>query len=287
MNKKLSLLFAGGDIRQIYAAKALENMGHTVKKIALSEAPLSVFDSGYDLLVLPAPCSKDKKTLFAPFCKEVLRLEDLNSLPKPDMGIICGGAKALDGIFEYRNDIKIYDILKDGEYNLLNAVASAEGAIARIIQTVDFNLCGSKVLITGFGKIGKQLAPRLKAFGAKVCAAARKDEDFAAASAMGLDLAEYATLAASANKFDIIINTVPQTVITKEIIKNLKSDCVVFDLASNPGGVDFEAAENRGIKLFRELGLPGRYSPKSSGEIIAETIAKIADGKKAALTDTL
>lgn len=278
MNKNLNLLFAGGDMRQIYAAKTLENMGHTVKKIALDDEAFNVFDSGYDLLVLPAPCSKDKKTLFAPFCKEALRLEDLKPLSKPDLGIVCGGAKALEGIFESKT--KIYDILKDDEYNILNSVASAEGAIARIIQTADFNICGSNVLITGFGKIGKQLAPRLGCFGAKVYVAARKETDLALAEAMGFETVEYALFSSLAHKFDIIINTVPNTVITQEVIKNLKKDCIVFDLASNPGGVDFAFAEKQGIKVFWELGLPGRYSPKSSGKIIAKTILKIAQGKK-------
>ena len=46
----------------------------------------------------------------------------------------------------------------------------------------------------------------------------------------------------------------------------------MIDLASAPGGVDHQAAEELGIRVIPALSLPGRVAPKTAGEIIKETI---------------
>ena len=48
-----------------------------------------------------------------------------------------------------------------------------------------------------------------------------------------------------------------------------------IDLASKPGGIDFDAAAELGIKAIWALGLPGKTAPVTAGEIIAETVIDI------------
>ena len=48
----------------------------------------------------------------------------------------------------------------------------------------------------------------------------------------------------------------------------------IIDIASAPGGVDYEAAGALGIAAKLCLGLPGKYAPKTAGEILAEEIMK-------------
>lgn len=50
---------------------------------------------------------------------------------------------------------------------------------------------------------------------------------------------------------------------------------MVIDLASAPGGVDFEAASRRGIKSIQALSIPGKVAPKTAGSIIKSTIYDI------------
>ena len=50
---------------------------------------------------------------------------------------------------------------------------------------------------------------------------------------------------------------------------------LIIDLASKPGGVDFDTAAQLGIKVVWALGLPGKIAPITSGEIIADTISGI------------
>ena len=42
-------------------------------------------------------------------------------------------------------------------------------------------------------------------------------------------------------------------VLDKKRLEKVKKDCIIIDLASKPGGVDFEVAEKNGIKAILAL----------------------------------
>ena len=48
-----------------------------------------------------------------------------------------------------------------------------------------------------------------------------------------------------------------------------------------PGGVDFDSAQRMGITAIHALSLPGKVAPKTSGEIIKNTIFNILEEEKA------
>jgi dipicolinate synthase subunit A len=50
---------------------------------------------------------------------------------------------------------------------------------------------------------------------------------------------------------------------------------IIIDLASYPGGVDFEADSRLKIKSIHALSLPGKIAPKTAGAIIKSTIYDI------------
>ena len=52
----------------------------------------------------------------------------------------------------------------------------------------------------------------------------------------------------------------------------MHEDAVIIDIASRPGGTDLMAAENCGIKVVAALGLPGKYTTKSSAKVLADAI---------------
>ena len=51
----------------------------------------------------------------------------------------------------------------------------------------------------------------------------------------------------------------------------------LLDLASLPGGVDFDAARSLGVKTVHALSLPGKTAPRTAGEDIADTIISILE----------
>ena len=72
--------------------------------------------------------------------------------------------------------------------------------------------------------------------------------------------------------YDLVINTVPARILTRSLLEDLTPGCLVIDLASKPGGVDFEAAADLGVKAVWALSLPGKVAPVSSGRILRDTI---------------
>jgi dipicolinate synthase subunit A len=83
---------------------------------------------------------------------------------------------------------------------------------------------------------------------------------------------ELSELAAVMQSTDIVFNTVPALVINREVIKTANPECLIIDLAASPGGTDFEAANQFGIKAILAPGLPGKVAPVSAGKILAEVI---------------
>ena len=76
-------------------------------------------------------------------------------------------------------------------------------------------------------------------------------------------------------QYDIIINTVPHMILNQERLQYLKEDCLLIDLASNPGGIDKKAVKDKKIKFVWALSLPGKVAPTTSAEFIKETINNI------------
>ena len=74
---------------------------------------------------------------------------------------------------------------------------------------------------------------------------------------------------------DIIFNTIPSLILNDEILTKVKKDALIIDLASKPGGIDFDAAKSYGLKVIWALSLPGKIAPVSSGAIIKDTIMNI------------
>lgn len=65
-----------------------------------------------------------------------------------------------------------------------------------------------------------------------------------------------------------------------EAAGNINSECKIIELASAPYGVDFEAARKNGIDVIRASGLPGKYTPKTAGEIIGKRIEELLREEK-------
>ena len=100
---------------------------------------------------------------------------------------------------------------------------------------------------------------------------------------MGLNTLYLHNLIMEIGKYDYIFNTIPILILNEEIIKKINPDAIILDIASNPGGVDKNAASQYGIIVKHVLGIPGKYAPKSSGEEMAKELINIMNKRKQGL----
>lgn len=272
-----NFLIMGGDERQLYLGKFLEDAGCNVFYRGFGEKD-NFKDMYYDYIILPAPLTKDGLNINAPFSDKCLPINDIFCLSCPD-GIFSGKCKILTEKLPVGWNTEIYDLLENDEYNILNAIATAEAAISIIVKNTTFNIYNSEILVAGYGKIGKVLAKILMGMGAKVTVAARGASDRAYAMCANHFAIHTDRIIDYADKYRIILNTVPKVIFAEDTIKKLRKDCFILDLASMPGGVDFMSCDKYGLKYIHGLSLPGKYSPETSGEITAKIILDIIDGK--------
>mgnify|MGYP003420425197 FL=1 len=52
----------------------------------------------------------------------------------------------------------------------------------------------------------------------------------------------------------------------------MKKECKIIELASAPFGLDFDLARKHSVDVVKAIGLPGKYTPKSAGEIIGKKL---------------
>lgn len=284
MKPNMNFIVAGGDARQIYLAEKLAHKYNIIltgfdkfegeaNNIISDKIPDRIADG----IILPVPVSSDGCTLNTPFSDENILLADL--IPKIIRNGTAYGGKFSDvsrQIFSERG-IDTVDYSAREDFSVMNSLATAEGALQIIMENSERMICSMRILITGFGRIGKCLADRLCKMGADVTAAMRKKSDMAWADIYGCRFADINNKAVFSKYYDVIINTVPDMIINREIIDNLYRNVLIIDLASMPGGVDFDYAASKGIKTIHALSLPGKKVPVSAGIIIADTIENIIE----------
>ena len=115
----------------------------------------------------------------------------------------------------------------------------------------------------------------LSAVGADVTVCVRRPSAIALAAVNGLGGCLISDFYKSADRYDILINTVPAQVIDRKILKNVRPDCLIIDVASAPYGTDFAAAHELGINALQCSSLPGKTAPKTAGRIIADAVINI------------
>lgn len=155
------------------------------------------------------------------------------------------------------------------ELAILNSIPSAEGAIQMAMEATKITIHGSQSFVLGLGRCGWTLARMLVGIGAHVTGVARKPSDLARAEEMGLQALHFANLEDEIGRAEIVFNTVPHQVLDRMMLEKVSHDAVIIDLASIPGGTDFEYAQMLGIKAQLAPGLPGIVAPKTAGRILA------------------
>lgn len=282
MFKTVSVI--GGDLRQLTVANELHIEGYDVCVFGFDDKSLPPLTQKYadidtaldsEIIILPIPVSFDGIHINMPYGEDKLRVSDLVTKLNP-LSLVFGGciSRNLSDALT-KKGIKHRDYMLRDELAIKNAVPTAEGAIEIAISETPITLHNSRCLVLGYGKVGKILAKSLDALGAKTYVSARKYADLALIEGHGYYPLSAGEIKPRLGEFDIIFNTVPAMVLGKTELENIRSDTLIIDLASKPGGVDFEVAKELGIHVEWALSLPGRVAPVTAGIIIKDTITNM------------
>ncbi len=279
--KENNFLILGGDERSLYLGEYLEKQKFIVCYYAFSDtncfASLSDAINEAKYIILPLPFTKDRLTLNAPLFEEKVEIKDILTLITSKHTVFGGQLPESFKEALHEKGVHFYDYFLLDELAIYNAIPTAEGVVEILIKNLPITVHSMRCAVLGYGKVGKVLADTLKNLGAEVTIFARKEKDLADAFTKLYKTATFSELKEKEFKFDALINTVPEKVLSHEEMKNLNQECLFIEIASSPFGIDFQAAKEYAFDVIKANSLPGKVAPKTAGEIIGRSILPILE----------
>lgn len=282
MKNKYNIGIFGGDLRQVYMTKELLKGGHNLitynlhekvkDKNCIQAQNLNDLFKLSNLVIGPIPMSRDDISIFSSKSLSDMTIAHVAYLLNKEHILFAGNIPSpITDICENKN-IPFYDLMKNEKLTILNAIATAEGTLMEAIRNSNKNLHRSSCLILGYGRCGKVLARKLKALDANVTVTARSRDTLAYANAFGNYTIPLNNIEVILSSFDFIFNTIPALVLDKKCLDLVNNDVLIIDIASAPGGVDYDYAKKLGLNARLCLGLPGKVAAESSASLLVSEI---------------
>lgn len=286
MDKRPRIAVIGGDDRELIVARELLAQGFPVNMFGFPVhlvpdkvcVCLTIREAVHNarVIIFPLPGVRNNGYLFTKYTPEEVRVtsEDLEKV-STDTCIFVGIASPyLKSLIQVLG-LEIQEIAELDLVAFPNAVPTSEGAIQLAMEKMPVTIHGTSAFILGFGRVAEVLAFQLKGLGAKVTVAARNPGQRAKCSVFGYQTLSLKELPEHIKNADVVFNTIPAQVLGEEVLINLKEDTLIIDLASSPGGTDFDAAQRLGIQAVLALGLPGKVAPVTAGKILAGVYSEL------------
>lgn len=269
----------GGDLRQIYLAETLAEHGISVSVYGVCQscshsgiqkaASLCEALNETDIVAAPVPFYRNGSIPGSESCPD-LTGENLLKGMKPESILFAGAIPEEIQKQAEEKRIQCIDFLQEQSVITQNTIAAAEGILAEAITRSPRTLCQSHCLVLGYGTCGSTLVSYLKRLGCHVTVYEKEKVHSLRAQITADRSVCQEGLPESLKKADFIFNTAPAMVLPKAMLGYVRKNCLILDLASVPGGVDYKEAEEMGIEAVLLPGLPGKYAPASLGECMAK-----------------
>ena len=273
--KKGNIFLCGGDKRSVYMADYFSDMGYEVAAYGHGDEGSLECISRADMIVLGLPAVKNGMVNM-PLCDRELPFDELLTMCPGDVLLTGGRFTQKDLSLAKEHNIRIADYSEDEVFQLENALYTAEGTLCAMIENTPCSLCGMRVLVTGGGRISKALGNLLACAPCKVSFYARSELQRIFFAMQGYDVLSCLD---DLSEFDVVINTVPADILSRNALGTLKKDTVVIDLSERPGFVDKETCAELGLKLIYLPGLPLASAPRSAGITAAKAAERILSNR--------
>ena len=229
------------------------------ERLRVASSELSALCGESRIIILPIPTTRDKRHVFG------------TQIPLSEVVEACRGGAMVAG-YGIPENIKreiiecggsVYDGEEDEELLSGNAALTALGALGWILTKLPSSPDEITFGIVGYGRIGSRLARMLLFFGAKVRVYSGNSATLRELSELGVEAYDY-RCAASFDGVDVLINTAPASIVTKDRAKGVGR---IVELAS--GGYLEDIPE-----VIKLASLPEVSFPISAGVLYAERIRK-------------
>ena len=271
----MNICVIGGDLRNFFLAKLLSKEKHEVKVYGFEKIEnfkeCETYEnmiSSSEIVVLPIPFTKDKKTINMPLSNRNIRIQELAYHLENKTIFVGNMPEDIQEILKEKQN-EVIDFMKKEEFAVLNAIPTAEATIEIILKNTNKILQGSHCLILGFGRIGRVLAHKLQGLAVDVTCMVTNEIEKAWATAYGyqtITIEKLQNYYTKIKQYDIIINTIPK-IIFEEELKEIKKETLVIDLASKHYGIDRKIVEEENINFIEALGLPRKISTNDISKI--------------------
>ena len=264
----MKILIIGGDERFISLKHILIKQNFEVDTLFLDNKNNQINKiNDFNIIFLPIPFLRNE-CLNSPFIQEKISMEMiLNILNKFEGKIIGGFSKNTEQIFKERN-LNFTNILNDEKFTLVNAIITAEGTIEKIINKSEKSLFESNVCILGYGRVSKALARRIEPLCKNLIVYNNPSVNYIYTKINNIKSKYIDSFKDDIQNFDVIVNTIPSLILNKELLDKTDKNSLILDLASLPGGVDFNYAKKLNLKTIHYLGVPSKVSCLSSANTI-------------------
>lgn len=261
MNGGRFLIIGSGE-RMSSCAKTLADKGFSTD--LFSKLPAEV--NGYDYIILPLPTLRDGL-----ICGTDITLSEFISLHK-------------DALLFYGNAPKsampenAVSYCAEERFMNTNSYLTALGLL-RTAKDNHINLYGRSVAVVGYGFCSREICKVLKSITDDITVYARSRSAVQEVKTAGYHTGSFTKLDEQLKRHDVIINTVPARILDSAVL-NLNAGNTYIEIASSPFGFDASKADTSGFKYIKAPGLPGKYFPRKSGALIADTVLElIGEGK--------
>lgn len=243
----MSIQILGGDLTNYYLFKLmeehkinvkLEGFGHYLKQ----KIPKPVKFDGFKLIIAPIPFTIDGLTIYAPYSDEILHIDTFLSKADKD-AVIIGGPFNI-------NDSRLIDLTQNSSFTNLTVVPASEEIIKIAIEKSNITINSSNILVTGEGRISKQVVKILESLGANI----------------------YFNKNFIIDDTDIIINTRKDFSLSNSELDLLKDECLIIDATPTGCNIDTRYGKKIGVNIITARGLPGKSAPKSVAKYIFTTL---------------
>lgn len=205
--------------------------------------------------------------VFSP--SKIIEPQDIRGLKQGSV-VFGGNADEVSKLFMDSGGIAYVNLLRDENFAQNNTIPTAEGCIKLIIEHTDMTFNELKIVILGYGRVGKTLAKYLVALGINTHIYSIDGQEKALAM---MDTDGIINDLDDLGDFDVVVNTIPANIFNSNQMRQCKEGSFFCDLASG-NFIDLDCLRSHGIIAMNAPALPGKVSPKSAGGYILNCICE-------------